>query len=157
MLGWHFDEFIANIPANPAQAVTEWLVLCVERPLKALERELWSAIWLVELQTNQRQQLTQRLKDFHVSKSIQFLVAMQQRVQFSPELDIDIASKLFDTIAIHFYRKIVIERRRDEAQLQAGTRALRAANPDWPPPRIQRCPSLKLFRAISQLLRVTTR
>ena len=34
---------------------------------------------------------------------------MQQRGQLSPELDIDIASKIFDTIAIHFHRKIVIE------------------------------------------------
>jgi AcrR family transcriptional regulator len=103
------DALIENPPNDPVQAITKWIALCVEGSLEALERELWSAIWLVELQTNNHQQLTQNLKNFYVGKHNLFLKAMQERGQLATTVDIETASKLFDTIGLHFHRKIVIE------------------------------------------------
>lgn len=108
-LGRDLDLFIENPPNDLVRAITQWMALCIEGSLETLERELWSAIWVVELQTNNHQQLTHNLKDFYVNKSNLFLKVLQERGQLAKTVDIEIASKLFDTIGIHFHRKIVIE------------------------------------------------
>lgn len=120
-VGKKLDIFSEDIPSDPIQAITQWLTLCVEGSLEEIEREIWRAVWLVE-QKNSDVQLTQKLKDYHIEKTKQFLILIREKGMISETVNIDIVAIMLDSIIVHLLRKIVIVgskiRSREKRQLR---------------------------------------